>query len=80
MDKLAAEALEKPPENVDLELDSMLTVSGARLSKVTQALAYMAIRDMKSGWKRQRGKECHTILSMQWTALKRYLEKGQYKK
>ncbi|KAG6894055.1 hypothetical protein C0992_007657, partial [Termitomyces sp. T32_za158] len=47
-DKLAGEATNKtPPTDLDMTINPSLRLSGAKLSKVTQALAYKAIRQRK---------------------------------
>ncbi|KAG6894619.1 hypothetical protein C0992_005383, partial [Termitomyces sp. T32_za158] len=47
-DKLAGEATSKPtPTNLDLTISPSLSLTGAKLSKLTQSLAYRAIRSLK---------------------------------
>ncbi|KAH9941472.1 ribonuclease H-like domain-containing protein [Amylocystis lapponica] len=56
-DRLAGAAAQKAtPDELDLTVDPLLKISGARLSEVTQAVAYQAIRGIKmaSSHSRQR--------------------------
>ncbi|TBU61806.1 hypothetical protein BD310DRAFT_769912, partial [Dichomitus squalens] len=49
-DKLAGEASAKPiPDDLEVEIPPNLVLSGAKLSCMTQKLAYRAIRSMKEG-------------------------------